>query len=266
MMLPQFASAGLMPFTVKPKQISDEDWKNAKGMRTGAKDLRLADGGHYIGGIDRVWWLVMTGPPTSKFHYHFAMLPGKGVELQGTYEVKDGLAWFSGTMTGDPTVNPMAKQNDRASPVRLALNYQIIGGKPHFNLLGKNDKGNYQYERKWFQPSAKDWIPLEHHKLTFVPTVQNEKQLKFKVKAELTRWDATGKKPDRHFFDVTAEYMFNQSHWYKSQKQPGWLPLVLRPSDGKFGKELPPSFHLHASHFGDVHGFTFGDAPKWDNQ
>src|SRR5262245_20000091 len=94
---PLTSLAGLGPLLGKPKQISEEDWKNAKDKSTGDKDLRLADGGHYIGGIDRIWWLVVTGPPTNKFHYYFAMLPGAGTEMHGTYEVKEGLAWFNGT-------------------------------------------------------------------------------------------------------------------------------------------------------------------------
>lgn len=263
LMLPLLCSAGLMPFTQKPKQITDEDWKNAKGMRTGDKDLRLADGGHYIGGIDRVWWLVMTGPPTSKFHYHFAELPGvSALEIEGKYELKDGLAWFSGLQSGNKGVPQVAQPK----AIRFALNYHILNGKPYFNLLCKDDKGNYQYERKWFQSNAKDWIPTEHHKITFVPKETTDKSLKLLAKAELTRWDATGTKPEKHHLEVTATYNFNQSHWYKAQQQPGWLPQWLKPSDGKFGKELPPCFHIQLGHWGDVHGFAFGDAPKWDNQ
>jgi hypothetical protein len=264
------AEAGLKPLTERPEQVSEQDWQNARGMRTGDKDLRLAAGGHYVGGLDRVWWLVVTGPPASKFQYSFMTIPGIVMELQGTYEVKEGLAWFSGTrQTGETDVqgNLIDKKQLPGKPIRFALNYRILAGKPYFNLLCQDDKGHYQYERRWFRADARQWLPLEQHKMTFIPKETGDKQLKFLVKAELTRWDEQGKKLDPHFKEVTATYQRNGDFWYKSPNQPDWLALVLRPSDGNIGGEkLPACFHLETQHFGRVHGFDFANPPSWKSQ
>src|SRR5262249_44527058 len=159
---------------------SEEDWKNANEKSMGGKDLRLADGGNYIGGIDRVWWLVVTGPPSNKFHYHFAMLPaGNGTELKGTYEVKEGLAWFRGTIWKGPAQNGEMDTTGAGTPIRFALNYRHLGGKVYFNLLCKDAKGNYQYEHRWFRPDAKEWIPVERRTMTFTPQEVTDTQARF---------------------------------------------------------------------------------------
>src|SRR5262245_48996468 len=117
---PPSCAAGLSKLTQKPKQVSDEDWNNAKSPSMGGKDLRLADGGQYIGGIDRLWWLVVTGPPSQKFHYLFLELPGVGgVEVQGTYEVKDGLAWFQGTRWTGQEAKGQVDKKGPGTPMRF---------------------------------------------------------------------------------------------------------------------------------------------------
>ncbi len=266
--VPLIASAGLTPLTGKPKAVSEEDWKNAQGKPSGEKDLRVVGGGHYIGGIDRDWALVITGPPTNKVFYSFQMLPGPGHEFQGTYEVKEGLAWFNGQYA--ELKDLPGKPPDKKVPGttrRFALNFRHLDDKTYFNLVCKDAKGNYQYERRWFQPDEKEWIPLRDHKLTFTPQESTDKQLKFKVNAEITRWDDKGKKPDRHFFEIMVTYNDQETYWVTPPGQPVWLPTVLRPHGGKMSaKELPECFHLHLGGFGQVSGFVFDEPPKWDGK
>jgi hypothetical protein len=265
---PQGGSAG-GPWLGKPKAVSKEDWDAAQGKPTGPKDLRVSLQDHYIGGIDRVWWLIISGPPTNKFHYGFLMVPGNGTELHGNYEVKDGLAYFKGT-EWDGTSFPdgkVKKDQAKGTPVRLALNFRRLDDKTYFNVLCRNDKGHYLYERKWFFPVANDWKLQEHHRLSFTLKEATDLKLTFLVNAELTRWDDTIKELTKQSFKETVSYDAEEKFWRSSKNQPGWLPTILRRLDGKVSaKELPDCFLLDTgSGFGAARGFSFGAPPKWGN-
>lgn len=266
---PLLGSAGL-PSKEKPKAVSAEDWKNAQGQPAGDKDLRLATGGHYYGGYDRAWWLVITGPPAGKFHYGSLTIPGQGIEVVGTYAIKDGLAWFSGTQwLGASLPGEQVNKNDPGVPLRFALNYRHLDGETFFNLLCKNGKGEYEYERKWFAPMLDEWKLQEHHKLTFILKEKSDKQLKFLVKGELTRWNGEANKLVVQPIDVTAAYTLAekqgvvQEYWY-GKDAPAWLPLVLRPHGAKASAKEPPAcFHLDSGYYyGAAHGFSTNGPPK----
>src|SRR5262245_4099994 len=87
------------------------------------KDISCKDAGQYIGGIDRVYKLEITGPKDKKWDYSFALQPEASmqgnVKASGTYEFVDDLAVFTG------------KRN--AEDVRFGLNYGFLAGKVEFN-------------------------------------------------------------------------------------------------------------------------------------
>ena len=124
--------AQIVPLPDNPFKLDAEELKLVEGKRTGDDDLRGQVSGKYIGGIDREWALVVSGPPLRRFHYYFTEFASLRVE--GTYEAKHGLAVFTGTATSAPIFD---KAKAKAGPiaVRFALTYLHVGDKVHFNVL-----------------------------------------------------------------------------------------------------------------------------------
>ena len=244
------ALAQLQPFpTDRPSVVDKTDWASAQGKRSGDDDLRCVDGGSYIGGINRQWFLVISGPRRKRFYYSFDSMIGKK-SFAGSYATKNGLALFTGELKATP-------RRDKTQMLRVGLNYRTFGKRVAFNVLWRDKAGNYQYERKWFRRKGKEWLPGEHHRLTFTPKKETAERLNFAVKGEITRW-ADGGRKRRQAIDHLAVYQKeNAKYWRKERKQPSWLPHILQPH-GAGAK--PVGFHLGLPHFGWVRGFVF-DAP-----
>jgi hypothetical protein len=245
-----------------------EDLKQAAGKRANNQDLRCLHTGQYIGGIDRHWGLMVTGPPRHKFAYTFIEL--HRLDLAGKYQVKDGLAIFTGSKTqGLPLFEKSDQKKPITTPIRFALNYDFLGDDVHFNLILRGKDGKYHYQRKWYRPTGdKGWEPLQEFRWTCIPRQRGEKTFALHYQGEWLYWPPGEKQPKRKVIDERIEYT-NQDgkYWYKAKPTPDWASWILRPSTGTTqGVEEPHAYHLGTEHFGWARGFTFDDPPEWKEQ
>src|SRR5262245_12163826 len=180
----QPAPAQLTPDFVKPK-VDAEDLKLAEGKRKDDTDLRCLDGGSFIGGIDRAWSLLISGPPRRRFYYSF--VGTSSTKLEGVYEAKDNLAVFTGTLTTGPVFDS-DKRKPKSTPVRFGLNYSFIGDKVYFNLL-RPDEGKYNYQRQWFAKTDDKWQLREEQRLIFVPKKGADREITLDVTGQRTVWE-----------------------------------------------------------------------------
>lgn len=237
-----------------PREIDSKLWNAARAKRANAKDIRCAETHHFIGGIDRWWGLMIVPQPSNQFHYWFRGIPPQS--LIGTYEIKDGLAIFSGKLK--------AGHKGTSRSLRFGLNYAFLGDKVHFNLLIPVKDGSLQYRRKWFRKVDGQWKPWEEHKLTFIPGKHPQKALVFTVKGQRLRWDKDGQEK-RDEIDVSATYQSpTNANYYRLQPDKvSWLPPLLWPRFQDNDKKGQPAVYLLSGHgHGQVSGFTWGDPPK----
>ncbi len=251
-----------------PKGVDEQDWKLAKGERVNDSDLRCIHTDHYIGGIDRHWALVMSGPPRNRFHYTF--IEFREVTLRGTYEVQNGMVVFTGSHSTAPGPFEKKKRPTQTRPIRFSLNFRLEKDKVYFNVLQRDKKGNYQFQRKWFRSVGKDkWQPDQEMRITFIPQKKTKKSATFRIKGEWLHWPAGENQPQQKEIDKVVEYK-NQGGVYWSQspfltKTNYWLPTVLRPSNNSTQlEEWPAFYHQGHNHFGWALGFTYNAPPKWE--
>jgi len=247
----------------EPVQANAEPDKSAGGKRANDEDIRYVDMGHYIGGINRDWGLFITPPPMKRFHYWFTFSGITEQSLSGTYEIKDGLAIFTGKLRTGPVFGVAAKRKVTTRPLRFGLNYTFLGDKVHFNLLVPDKDGSFHYRRKWFRQVGGQWKPREEHKLTFIPGEHPEKALVFAVKGQRLRWDKDGHEK-RDEVEALATYQSHGGSYYRLRPgKVGWLPPMLWPgSRGNNKKGQPAVYRLSGNGFGQTRGFTWGDPPK----
>ena len=251
------------PFPSMLKLGTKEDQALAKGAPTKGTDLRCHESHSYIGGIDRHWGILISGPPRNRVHYKFIQF--RTHEFRGTYQVKNGLAFFSGKQTVGPMIFQQGKpkQKPQITSKMFALNYKHINKKTHFNLLIRDGKGNYRYKRQWFRSDDKGGWELEQElDLTFTPVKQTKKELVFEVTGSQSRWTDKDKRQVREIQEGLSFVNRENKFWYRNNANPAWAPHVLRPSEGDTTK-MPIGFHLGISHFGWVRGFDLSEPPKW---
>ncbi|MBY0527265.1 MAG: hypothetical protein K2R98_27970 [Gemmataceae bacterium] len=173
------------------------------------KDIQCQDSGQYIGGINRDYRLKVSGPKDKKWEYAFSAMGAGDVKLNGTYELVDDLAVFTGkTAKGDE--------------VRFGLNYGFPGDKVEFNGFFPDSDKTLRYHRKWFKKVNGEWKPAEEITLSMPRTPLDGKEWKVPMQGEHVRWE--GVKATRTKIDETLIYQGQGL-----TKPQGRLPVYLMP-------------------------------------
>jgi hypothetical protein len=182
------------------------------------KSIECKDAGHYIGGIDRVYKLYISGPKDRKWDYTFEMLPASEGKITagGTYELVDDLAIFTG------------KSNK--SDIRFGINYGFPGGKVEFNGFFAAGDQELRYHRRWFRKGGDQWKPAEEITLSMPRALPKGNPWQVLFKGEHVVWDAMGKEK-RETIEKTVGYkqLDGAGAYHLQQPLPNRTPSLLFP-------------------------------------
>lgn len=209
------------------------------------RDIACEAADHYVGGIDRIYSLKITGPKEKKWEYSFMLAPvvnGETLKASGTYELMDDLAIFTG--------------KDKQEAMRFGVNYGFLDGKVQFNGFFPKDEQTLQYRRQWFHKVGADWKPLAELKLTMPRTVPTGEKWTVPLKGEFIEWQANGP-AKRTAIDEIVPYqqespgIYHQTKaagrripgYFFSQSKDGKLTAVLFSSDSPTPSGFLRGFH-----------------------
>jgi len=189
------------------------------------REIACEEKDHYIGGIDRIYTLKVSGARDRKWEYTFKLAPGVDLEgkinASGTYEQTAGLAIFTGKVNG--------------ADVRFGLNYGFPCAALQFNgFFPDEENKRLRYRRQWFHKVGADWKPLAEVNLTMprtLPPGDGTAGSRWSVpfKGEFTEWAADGT-AKRTAIDETLTYTRGENDVYHLGRGTGRArPATLIP-------------------------------------
>lgn len=183
-------------------------------------DIQCQDQAKYIGGIDRAYSLVISGPKEKTWKYTFEMLPGlEKRTLAGTYELADGLAIFTGKVNGK-------------EDVRFGLNYGLVNGQIGFNGFFPVSGESLAFSRRWYAQEKGVWKPARQVTIEMARVTPAGEEWKVGMNVERIVWDATGQ-PKRERHQDQVSYRFNGAAYTRQagakKELEGIVPDVLVP-------------------------------------
>jgi hypothetical protein len=206
--------------------------------RQAARDIRCKDSGQYQGNvISPVFSLTVSGPDRKLWVYQSSddhsgtMRPPLVVRAEGTYELIDDLAVFTGTLTNSA--------EKTSTEIRFGVNFGFPGGKVAFNRFFPGPGDNLRYHRKWFVRQGKGWQPVREITLTIPRTALVEKADTWKVpvKGERVVWAGQDRGKTERIEEHIVYRKSRDRQTYVAVKRPSrrWLPSELRVQfiDGK---------------------------------
>lgn len=131
--------------------------------------------------IERGMRLKISGPKEKTWEVLFESGYKEESRLmaEGTYELTDGLAVFTGKKANQET--------------RFALNYGFFGGKVYFNVFIPGSDDKLHYRRQWYQKVQGQWKLSEELVLALPGAVPDKERWEVRLTGERRRWDEVGK-------------------------------------------------------------------------